>query len=64
MDLPFGRMREVAGRGRGGGGLLFVSLWELRATFGVHLAALAYRYGIDVEPDLAFILVPGCRRWS
>jgi hypothetical protein len=31
-------------------------LGELRATFGTHLAALAYQYGLDVEPDLGSIL--------
>ncbi len=34
----------------------FVALGELRATFGTHIAALAYQYGLDVEPDLASIL--------
>jgi hypothetical protein len=33
----------------------FVALGELRATFGTHLAALAYQYGLDVEPELASI---------
>lgn len=34
----------------------FVALGELRATFGTHIAALAYQYGLDVEPELASIL--------
>lgn len=34
----------------------FVALGELRATFGTHIAALAYQYGLDVEADLASIL--------
>ena len=34
----------------------FVALGELRATFGTHVAALAYQYGIDVEGELASIL--------
>lgn len=34
----------------------FVALGELRATFGTHVAALAYQYGIDVEAELASIL--------
>jgi hypothetical protein len=34
----------------------FVALGELRATFGTHIAALAYQYGLDVEPDLSSIL--------
>jgi hypothetical protein len=34
----------------------FVALGELRATFGTHIAVLAYQYGLDVEPELASIL--------
>ena len=34
----------------------FVALGELRATFGTHIAALAYQYGLDIEPDLSSIL--------
>lgn len=34
----------------------FVALGELRATFGTHIAAFAYQYGLDVEPELASIL--------
>jgi hypothetical protein len=34
----------------------FVALGELRATFGTHIAALAYQYGLDVEPDFSSIL--------
>jgi hypothetical protein len=34
----------------------FVALGELRATFGVQIAALAVAYGIDVEDELASIL--------
>jgi len=34
----------------------FVALGELRATFGTHIAALAYQYGLDLEPDLSSIL--------
>lgn len=33
----------------------FVALGELRATFGTHVAALAYQYGVDVEGELASI---------
>lgn len=36
----------------------FVALGELRATFGTHVAALAYQYGVDVEGELASILPP------
>jgi hypothetical protein len=36
----------------------FVALGELRAIFGAHLAALAYHYKIDVEPELAAIMPP------
>ena len=36
----------------------FVALDELRATFGTHIAALGYQYGLDVEADLASILPP------
>ena len=39
-----------------GGPSFFVALGELRATFGTHIAALAYQYGLDVEPDLSSIL--------
>lgn len=40
------------------GGLprFFVTLGELRASFGVQIAALAFAYDIDVEPELASIL--------
>jgi len=34
----------------------FVALGELRATFGTHVAALAYQYGLDIESELASIL--------
>jgi len=34
----------------------FVALGELRSTFGTHIAALAYQYGLDIEPELAAIL--------
>ena len=34
----------------------FVALGEMRATFGIHVAALAYQYDIDVEAELASIL--------
>lgn len=34
----------------------FVALGELRAMFGTHIAALAYQYGLDLEPELASIL--------
>lgn len=48
------------GRGRfddeDGSPPFFVALGELRATFGTHIAALAYQYGIDVEGELASIL--------
>jgi len=33
----------------------FAALGELRAIFGIHLAQLAVKYGIDVEEDLASI---------
>ena len=39
-----------------GGPAFFVALGELRATFGIHIAALAYQFDIDVESDLASIL--------
>ena len=47
-----GRHDEAGGPG------FFVALGELRASFGTHIAALAYRYGIDLEPELAAILPP------
>lgn len=34
----------------------FVAPGELRATLGAHIAALAYQYGLDIEPELASIL--------
>lgn len=34
----------------------FVAMGELRATFGTHIAALAYQYGLDIESDLSSIL--------
>lgn len=37
----------------------FVALGEMRATFGLYIAALAVRYGIDLEPELASILPEG-----
>jgi hypothetical protein len=40
-----------------GHGVAFVSaLGELRATFGVHLATIAGRYGLDIENHMATIL--------
>jgi hypothetical protein len=44
------------GGGRDGGPSFFMALGELRATFGMHLHALAVAYGIDVEPELAAIM--------
>lgn len=52
-------MRWHGGRHAGdeeGNPSFFVALGELRATFGTHIAALAYQYGLDVEPELASIL--------
>lgn len=37
---------------------LFTALGEMRAIFGVHIAQLCVKYGIDVEQDLATILPP------
>jgi hypothetical protein len=34
------------------------AIGELRGVFGIHLALMASRYGIDVEEDLATILPP------
>jgi hypothetical protein len=34
----------------------FAALGELRAVFGIHIAQLAVKYGIDVEDELASIL--------
>ena len=36
----------------------FAGLGEMRATFGIHIAQLCVKYGIDVEKDLATILPP------
>jgi hypothetical protein len=52
-------MRWHGGRHLGdeeGSPSFFVALGELRATFGTHIVALAYQYGLDVEADLASIL--------
>lgn len=52
-------MRWHGGRHAGdeeGNPSFFIALGELRATFGTHIAALAYQYGLDVEPELASIL--------
>jgi hypothetical protein len=52
-------MRWHGGRHGGdeeGNPSFFVALGELRAAFGTHIAALAYQYGLDVEPELASIL--------
>jgi hypothetical protein len=35
---------------------VFSALGELRAVFGIHVAQLAVKYGIDVEKELASIL--------
>lgn len=35
---------------------VFTTLGELRAVFGVHIAQLAVKYGIDIEDELASIL--------
>ena len=34
----------------------FAALGELRALFGIHIAQLAVKYGIDIEEELASIL--------
>ena len=34
----------------------FAALGELRALFGIHVAQLAVKYGIDIEEELASIL--------
>ncbi len=36
--------------------LLLAALGEMRAIFGVHIAQLSVKYGIDVEDELASIL--------
>ena len=51
------RWHDVQHLGDGEGNpSFFVALGELRVTFGMHVAALAYQYGLDVEADLASIL--------
>ena len=35
---------------------IFAALGELRALFGIHIAQLAVKYGIDIEKELASIL--------
>lgn len=56
----FRNLPPLYGRGRfgdeEGSPPFFVALGELRATFGTHVAALAYQYGIDIEGELASIL--------
>jgi hypothetical protein len=37
-------------------GDIFTALGELRAIFGVHIAQLCVKYGVDVEGDLSIIL--------
>jgi hypothetical protein len=37
-------------------GNIFTALGEIRAIFGIHIAQLCVKYGIDVEGDLATIL--------
>ena len=37
-------------------GDIFTSLGEMRAIFGIHIAQLCVKYGIDIEGDLATIL--------
>lgn len=39
-----------------GGENFFAALGEMRAIFGIHIAQLCVKYGIDVEKDLASIL--------
>ncbi len=34
----------------------FIALGEMRATFGIHIAQLCVKYGIDIEGDLETIL--------
>ena len=36
--------------------VMYVALGELRAIFGLHLARLCAAYGVDVEPELAWVL--------
>ena len=35
---------------------IFAALGEIRAVFGIHIAQLAVKYGIDIEGELASIL--------
>ena len=35
---------------------IFTALGEMRAIFGIHIAQLCVKYGIDIEGDLATIL--------
>jgi hypothetical protein len=49
-------IRHEPGTDGGGTPGFFVALGELRATFGIHIAALAYEYQLDLEPELAAIL--------
>ena len=35
---------------------IFTALGEMRAIFGIHIAQLCVKYGIDIEDDLARIL--------
>ncbi len=34
----------------------FAALGELRAIFGIHIAQLCVKYGIDIEPELASLV--------
>jgi hypothetical protein len=54
-----GRMRIRPSLGSRGEAQFFMALGELRATVGIHIAAIAVMYGLPVEHDLAEILPVG-----
>jgi hypothetical protein len=59
VGLDQGPMRLPRFYGGHGGVEFFVALGEFRGAMSPHVAAIAVRYGIDVEGDLAKILPMG-----
>lgn len=57
-DETDGAPGDRARRWSGGHFGMELAFGELRATFGVHIAAMAAEYGLDVESQLASILPP------
>jgi hypothetical protein len=49
-------MDDTERKYRGGYADIFTALGEMRGIFGVHIAQLCVKYGVDVEGDLSAIL--------